>query len=61
MHYFHHVKIIHIRSFSGPYLVRMRGNADQKNSKLFSRSILTFWRFFIYLYQFDISKEIRVI
>ena len=29
----HCVKSIRIRSFSGPYLVRMRENTDQKNSE----------------------------
>ena len=36
----HCVKIVQIRSFSGPYSVRLRGNMDQKNSvfEQFSRS-----------------------
>ena len=29
----HCMKRVHIQSFSGPYLVRMRENTDQKNSK----------------------------
>ena len=40
MHFTHCVKSVRIRSFSGPYSVRMRENADQKNSEYghFSRS-----------------------
>ena len=36
----HYVKITQIRSFSGPFSVRLRGNMDQKNSvfEQFSRS-----------------------
>ena len=29
----HHVKSVHIRSFSGPYSVQMRKNTYQKNSE----------------------------
>ena len=36
----HRVKIVRIRSYSGPYSVRMRENTDQKNFEYghFSRS-----------------------
>ena len=37
----HCLKIVRVRSFSGPYSVQMRENMDQKNSKhgLFLRSV----------------------
>ena len=40
------VKSVRIQSFSGPYLVRMRGNTDQKNSECgnFSQSDINLYK-----------------